>query len=302
MSGPVRFFVLAKSTVVSISMQKKKRPQTRIVAGNSAPVCKRNVFSHPEGIPRSNCYAYALGLGRRRGPYYKLQPGDLSSKKPFGLASCKDVRQRTLEDLDIVGGFETEITAKCTPGYYKIALILSKNMDYHYLILHKDVIYVAERGDTRQSIAEKFSVRVQCVERRASYAPGTSVYIKNAHIWSHKRGAAYAPSLLDARGKIIHDPRTASFDYGMLNYSTYCTSFCVRSRPGQEPCTVRNSRCAKTQRTNLIVSSKKSGPLRTIDDVIDDLKQRVIQTNTAERRKSAMRKKSAPRKKSSAKK
>lgn len=247
----------------------------KVLASNSSPVCRRNVFSHRNGIPRNNCYAWALQLGRKDGPFYKLQPGDLSTKKSFDLDSCSGVRQRTLEDLKIVGGYEEKLRTTCRDGYYKIALILSKNMDYHYLLLHKDVMYVAEKGDTRDSIAKKFGVKRACVEAKRSYTPGASVYIKNANVWSHKRGAAYAPTLVDSKNRIIKDPTKASFDYGMLNYDIYCTSFCVRRRLDRAACTVRNSTCKKDNIKRLTVT-KGNVPPKTIQEVINQLKKRII--------------------------
>jgi len=251
------------------------KSQDKIVATTSSPVCKRNVFSRPEGIPRSNCYAYALQLGRGDGPYYKLQPGDLSTKKSFGLTSCAGVRQRTLDDLAFVGGYEEKVHVTCKRGYYKIALILSPEMDYHYLLLHKDIVYVAERGDTRASIAKKFSVPVSNVEQKATYATGTSVYVKGANVWSHKRGAAYAPTLVDSANKIIKDPRKATFDYGVLNYSTFCTTFCVKKRPDYEPCTVTNKTCRRDKVKRLTVTSVNAQTAETVNNVIKQLKNRV---------------------------
>jgi len=247
----------------------------KIVATNASPVCKRNVFSRPEGIPRSNCYAYALQLGRSDGPHYKLQPGDLSTRKDFDLATCQGVRAGTLEDLKFVGGYEEAMETTCKSGYYKIALILSPHMDYHYLVLHKHVIYVSEKGDTRASIAKKFGVRLSDVEKKASYAAGTSVYISNANVWSHKRGAAYPPTLVDSENKIIKDPRKATFDYGLLNYSIFCTTFCVRKREDDEPCTVQNATCKKDHVKRLTVTKRRNIPAETINNVIAQLKNRI---------------------------
>ena len=258
--------------------KKKTTPANgnKIVATNASPVCKRNVFSRPAGVPRSNCYAYALQLGRSDGPFYKLQPGDLSTRKSFNLSTCTGVRAGTLEDLTFVGGYEEKMNTVCKEGYYKIALILSPEMDYHYLLLHKDIVYVAEKGDTRASIAKKFGVPVTKVENKTSYAAGTSVYIKNANVWSHKRGAAYPPTLVDSENKIIKDPRKSTFDYGVLNYDTFCTTFCVRKRVDDEPCTVQNATCKKDHVKRLTVTKKRNVPAQTIENVIRQMKNRVL--------------------------
>lgn len=206
------------------------------------PLCKFNVFSMPHGIVRNNCYAYALQIGSKRGPYnYKLQPGDLSSKKYFDLDSCHDVRDRVIDDLKVIGGYMVKTLEKpCKPGHYLIAMILSKDRDYHFLVFHNDIRYVVEAGETRQSIARKFHVPVSRIERRSTYTPGTVVCIRGANVWSHKRGTAEPPTLLDSNGKIIKDPRKSKFNYGFLDYNTFCTFFCVR-RQDQGPSTIRNS-------------------------------------------------------------
>jgi hypothetical protein len=204
------------------------------------PVCKHNVFS--EHIVRNNCYAYAMQIGSRHGPYnYKLQPGDLSSKKYFHLHSCQDVRDRVLDDLSVVGGYLIKnLENPCTPNHYLIAMILSKERDYHFLLFHQDIRYVVEQGETRASIAKKFKVPVSHVARLSKYTPGSVVFIKNANVWSHKRGTAEPPTLLDSRGRVIKDPRTSTFNYGYLNYNTFCTFFCVKRRD-RGPSLIRNT-------------------------------------------------------------
>ncbi|MGA1563942.1 MAG: hypothetical protein ACO35C_04905 [Pontimonas sp.] len=212
-------------------------------SSGSEPVCKYNVFSMPNGVPRNNCYAYALQIGTKSGPYnYKLQPGDLSTKKYFGLASCHDVRDRVLEDLAVIGGYKVSSPkTPCAKDHYLIALILSRNRDYHFLLFHKDIRYVVEEGETRRSIATKFRVPVGNVQKRAAYKKGSVVEIKNARVFSHKRGTAYPPTLLDSKGQIIKDPRRAVFNYGYLNYSTFCSFFCVKRRD-IGPSTIRNAK------------------------------------------------------------
>jgi LysM repeat protein len=228
----------------------------------SEPLCKHNLFSEQNGIVRNNCYAYALQIGSKKGPYnFKLQPGDLSSKKYFGLSSCHDVRDRVLDDLEVIGGYlQKNLSKPCAPNHYLIAMVLSKERDYHFLLFHQDIKYVAEAGETRASIARKFKVPVRNVQQLPSYAPGQSVYIKNARVWSHKRGTAEAPTLLDSEGKIIKDPRTSTFNYGYLHYNTFCTFFCVKRRD-RGPSTIRNDRHG-----NVIVSrvnkNRKKRPRR----------------------------------------
>lgn len=196
------------------------------------PVCRNNVFSSPAGIPRNNCYAYALQIGTKKAPYnFKLQPGDLSSKRYFHLESCSQVRDRVCDDLAVIGGYKVrDPSVSCKPNHYLIAMILSKSRDYHFLLFHKDIRYILEAGETRRSVARKFKVPLDRVQYKKNYKKGTVVYIKNAHVFSHKRGTAYPPTLLDSNGKIIKDPRKATFNYGYLNYNTFCTFFCVKRR------------------------------------------------------------------------
>ena len=44
-----------------------------------------------------------------------------------------------------------------------------------------------------------------------------------ANIFSHKRGWATGPLLVDAKGKSIQAPRTASHNYPALSYKKYCS-------------------------------------------------------------------------------
>lgn len=145
--------------------------------------------------------------------------------------TCDSIVERVKDDLKLLGGSVTPFGKPCKKGHYKIALILAPGVDYHFLVYHKDVVFqVTQKNQTRASIAKKFGVPVGYVQKKASYGLGQSVFIKNAKCWSHKRGTAFPVTLLDSKGKIIKDPRTATFDYGWLNYTVFCTSFCVKKR------------------------------------------------------------------------
>ena len=194
-------------------------------------VCKKDGFSKPNGIIRNNCYAYSVGVLKLDGTPYKLQPGDLSTKKEFSLDTCTEVIKRTKEDLAVLGGEAIPFSGTCGKNRNKIALILAPGLDYHFLVHHMDVNFLITcDGETRQSIADKFKVSLTCVKKKPSYKKGTTVYVKGANCWSHKRGTAFPPSLMDSDGKIIKDPRTARFDYGVLNYTVFCAAFCVKKR------------------------------------------------------------------------
>ena len=207
-------------------------------------VCKKDGFSSRAGIGRNNCYAWALGevALMTSGDSYKLQPGDLSTQKPFDLKSCKEVVQRVREDLAVVGGNLVSFKQPCKATQYKIALVLAPGVDYHFLVHHKDVKYqVTSNGETRSSIAKQFGVNVRNVERKDRYGVGTKVFVKGANCWSHKRGTAYAPTLMDSEGKVIKDPRRAKLDYGELNYRVFCATFCIPSRDKATCSTVKNT-------------------------------------------------------------
>lgn len=207
----------------------------------SERVCRKNVFSVPKGVIRNNCYAYAIQAARWDGPSYKLQPGDLSTRKSFSVMDCESITERTKEDLRKIGGHVTPFGKACAKGFYKIALILSPGRDYHFLVHHRDVVFkVTCDKQTRASIAKKFKVPVTCVEKLPSYKKGTSVYVKNADCWSHKRGTAFPVTLMDSNGKIIKDPRKATFNYGWLNYYVFCTAFCVKKRPDMKASIIKD--------------------------------------------------------------
>ena len=237
----------------------------------SERVCRRNVFSMKKGIHRNNCYAYAVHAARWNGPSYKLQPGDLSSQKEFDLLDCDSLVERTKEDLAAIGGYATPFGTPCRRGYYKIALILAPGVDYHFLVHHKDVVFkVTCNNQTRQSIAKKFKVPVSCVEKLESYKKGTSVYVKNADCWSHKRGTAFPVTLMDSKGKIIKDPRKATFDYRWLNYIVFCTTFCVKKRKDMKASLVRND-----DDGNVIVQEYDVATPQGIRRIISSLKKRL---------------------------
>jgi hypothetical protein len=149
----------------------------------------------------------------------------------FDLGNCKPTKERIRQDLGALkSGYEVNIEHPCARGYSKIALLLSRNRDYHLLRQDGDVLYPLENGETLKDVAKKFRVSERNVKILKT-KPINVVLIKKAGVWSHKRGLAYPPSLYDAKGKLIFDPRTSNFNYGPdLNYSEYCTAFCVKRK------------------------------------------------------------------------
>ena len=91
------------------------------------------------------------------------------------------------------------------------------------------VEYKIKPGDTVVSVAKFFKVPESRVKRGGTFKVGKRIVFK-ANVFSHKRGWATGPLLVDAKVKAIVDPRKASRNYPGLNYETYCSSFCVKNR------------------------------------------------------------------------
>lgn len=201
----------------------------KLPLSGSEPTCTRAPFATRAAIPRNNCYAYAIQNLRTHGPAFKLQPGNISGLEgiDFNLNTCSPALKRVLTDLvQSKRGYQVDIETPCAKGYGKIALVLSKGNDFHFLRQNKDVIYPLENGDTLASVAKKFKVPLKNVVPLSK----KRVRVINAGVFSHKRGIAYPPTLYDAKGNLIFDPRKANLNYGDLNYSRYCSSFCVKQK------------------------------------------------------------------------
>ena len=204
----------------------------KLPLSGSEPTCTRAPYSLKSTVPRNNCYSYAVQHLSRTGTPKKLQPGNLSGLEGvnFNLQTCHPAFTRVMKDLVATKrGYMTAMETPCRTGFGKIALMLSRGNDFHFIRQNGDVVYPVEAGETLQSIARKFRVP------RANVTPlGTTmkkVRVVGAGVWSHKRGTAYPPTLYDAKGQVIFDPRKANFDYGYLNYNRYCSSFCVKQKP-----------------------------------------------------------------------
>ena len=95
---------------------------------------------------------------------------------------------------------------------------------------HGFVEYKVKRGNTCESIARFFQVPLSRVKNCGGKCiPGRILKFK-ANVFSHKRGWATGPLLVDAKGKAITDPRKSSRAYTGLSYKKYCSSFCVKNR------------------------------------------------------------------------
>ena len=99
--------------------------------------------------------------------------------------------------------------------------------DFHFYKQHGVVEYKVKDGDTVASLSKFFKVPESRIRSAGKVEKGKRIVFK-ANVFSHKRGWATGPLLSDASGKVIKDPRYAARNYPGLNYTTYCSSFCVR--------------------------------------------------------------------------
>lgn len=208
------------------------RPRKLPLSG-SEPLYSDLEYGTPQGKDNNNCYAYAIGSYRMDGGY-KLQPGNLARRSTtLNASSCEFLNARAMQDNRARGIYRVRPEQKCTKGFYKIMSVIDKGRDYHWYVQNGSLLYRVGRGETRASIAKKFGVPARSVSAaHNTLVTGDLVLVKNAGVWSHKRGLMTGPLLVDARGRVITDPRHASRDYGSLDYRTFCNAYCIRDVPG----------------------------------------------------------------------
>lgn len=192
------------------------------------------LYGTPEGVASFNCYAYALN--KRTGTLgYKLQPGELSGQgsSETSSTSCSVLNRRVMDDNRRRGIRKISPAARCPKGSYKIMAVQSTaDPDFHFFRQSGDLIYRMRPGDTMRSVAKDFKVPPKTVvSPEPRPGPGALVFVKNAGVWSHKRGLSTGPLLRDAKNRVILDPRSGSFDYGQLKYSKFCGAMCINGGP-----------------------------------------------------------------------
>lgn len=205
--------------------------QPRLPLSGSEDTYAELTFGVRRGRVNNNCYGYAIDQYRNSGDY-KLQPGNVSkSPGELDLGSCSSLRFRALADMKDKA-YMTEADRPCKPGYYKIMAFLSKKTDYHWYKQHKDaLVRMSQKMRNLAELARALDVNPkQLMAPTNAPRPGDLVLVKNAGIWSHKQGFSTGPMLRDACGKVITDPRKACRNYGRLNYTEYCGSFCVKNK------------------------------------------------------------------------
>ena len=186
-------------------------------------------------VRANNCYAYSMDDLRKFRPQ-KSVPGDRSNKRPvygYQYLTCGNLSE--LVEADNPGKiYRTKATAPCKRGFYKIMMFVapSNNMyntqgDFHFYKQHGRVEYTVRATDNYSSIARFFGVSPNTIKKysNAKLVPGKKITFP-VNLWSHKRGWATGPLLVDASGKTIKDPRKADKNYS-YQYNKYCDSFCV---------------------------------------------------------------------------
>jgi hypothetical protein len=205
---------------------------------NSKDTYSNLLYRSPVGTNSNNCWAYAIDhYETEQGN--KLQPGELSGKTtPIDLSDCSDIVQRAIDDAKSMGWTLTPTDAPngtCTNTRYHITVVLAPNRDYHWYRFHKHVLYRVNTPRSRKTIADEFKVPEASVHIPGDPTKankGDLVLVRNANVWSHKRGLSEdGPLLKDACGKFIKDPATACRAYPGLNYSIVCKTFCLDKHP-----------------------------------------------------------------------
>ena len=178
------------------------------------------------GANSNNCYAYAMHDWERY-RIHKAQPGNQSgmSNNSIEYKNCKKIHKRVMSD-NPGKVMRSPLTSRCPRGYYKVALVISPGKDFHWYKQHSVVYYRVKTGDTKASLSRFFKVPVSRF-KALDITPGKMVRFK-ANVWSHKRGWGGEPLLVDAKGKAILNPKTASRNYPELNYNKFCGSYCVK--------------------------------------------------------------------------
>jgi hypothetical protein len=190
------------------------------------------VYNKAWGKEHNNCYAWAIDHFSPSTDE-KLQPGDLSNPRGKAMSlKCSSLVSRVAADLGS-RAYKVPAAGQCKPGYYKIFPFIAPDKDYHWYRSHKDLLYRVDAADpsTATSLAKRMGLKKSqfLVPDGGKLRAGEMIFVKNANLWSHKRGFATGPLLKDACGKFIRDPQKACRNYGGdYDYKEACTAFCVR--------------------------------------------------------------------------
>jgi hypothetical protein len=203
----------------------------------SEPKYTQRLWGRTVGVGNNNCYAYAVGDYEKM-RLQKSVPGERAGIRNLShtYTNCKGLPQRVIAD-NPKKVYMAKATEKCKPNHFKVMMFVApgnqrnyfRQGDFHFYKQHGAVEYKVKKGNTYENIAKFFKVPISRVKKAGKLIPGKFLKFK-ANVFSHKRGWATGPLLVDAKGKSIQDPRTASRDYPGLNYKKYCSSFCVKNR------------------------------------------------------------------------
>lgn len=176
-----------------------------------------------KNVNADNCYDYAIGdFEKYRN--VKSTPGDRARISSNGLdfTTCKGIRRRILSD-NPGNVYRCKNPNKvCHKGFYKIMNFVSPQGDFHFYKQVRGIRYRVKAGDTKQILEKIFKTKLRKI------APVGKFMTVPVNAWAHKQGWGANPIYVDAKGKLIIDPRRASRNYPGLNYTTFCGAYCVR--------------------------------------------------------------------------
>jgi hypothetical protein len=218
------------------------------------------------GRHHDNCYDYAFGLNDIRA-VNKNVPGNISGNKAWGLTfqTCDGIAKRVLEDYKGLAYKCKSANQPCAPGYYKVMNFVAKEGDFHWYKETNAIRYKTRPGDTVSGLAKFFRVKPSVIRAALPKAtkpksnsngrisntqknlPLLNMLVRQGNgpvppgkviqfpvkLWSHKQGFATGPVIVDASGKTIKDPRRADRSYPGLNYSVFCSAYCVKAGAGK---------------------------------------------------------------------
>jgi hypothetical protein len=200
---------------------------------------KQDILVQAWQVPKYklNCYAYGLGLNVGRGGYYKnrlykARPGDKClqfTDREFDFQRCEDIVARILCD-------NPAYVRKVKPD--KISKYLQRDIgdNHHFMAAylspgignHIGTDFHFLRRTPLNAVAKQW-------HRFKKYTPQNAIdqiaEQNPSYLFTHRRGwSRQGPLLVDAKGDIITDPRTADLDYGEVNYRIFCGLFLVETR------------------------------------------------------------------------
>lgn len=182
-----------------------------------------SVWPWSKAVNAVNCYDYAIGdFENYRN--VKSTPGNRAKISSNGLnfTTCRGIRKRILSDNPGSVYRCSNPNKVCRMGFYKIMNFVSPQGDFHFYKQIKGIRYRVKQGDTKQKLEKFFQTKLSKI------APVGKYMTIPVNAWAHKQGWGANPLFTDARGKLIIDPRRAARNYPGLNYTTFCSAYCVK--------------------------------------------------------------------------